>query len=57
MKKLGIQDWSEKSIADGRIGYLGFSFHDTLTVLKEIIDAFDWDVCQIIYNYMDTRGL
>lgn len=38
----------------GKLKYIGFSFHDTLPVLKEIIDFFDWDVTQIQYNYMDT---
>jgi predicted aldo/keto reductase-like oxidoreductase len=64
MRKLGIQEWSEKSIADGRIGYIGFSFHDTYEVFKEIIDSYDgWTFCQIQYNYMNeeiqagTRGL
>ena len=51
-------------MADGRIGYFGFSFHDTYEVFQEIIDAYDkWTLCQIQYNYMDeefqagTRGL
>jgi predicted aldo/keto reductase-like oxidoreductase len=51
-------------MADGRIGYFGFSFHDTFEVLQEIINSYDkWTVCQIQYNYVDenfqagTRGL
>ncbi len=64
VRDLGIHKWSEKSIADGRIGYLGFSFHDTYEVFQEIIDTYDgWTFCQIQYNYMNeeiqagTRGL
>jgi predicted aldo/keto reductase-like oxidoreductase len=36
-----------------KIKYIGFSFHDTLPVYKEIIDYFNGDVTQIQYNYMD----
>jgi len=60
---LGVLAWSEGARADGRIGHLGFSFHDEYSVFKEIVGAYDWTFCQIQYNYMDienqagTRGL
>lgn len=53
---LGVLRWVEKPLADGRIGHLGFSFHDTFDVFKEIVDAHDgWTFCQIQYNYMDVE--
>jgi hypothetical protein len=56
LRDLGVLEWSEKAKADGRIRDLGFSFHDTLDVFKEIVDAYDqWTFCQIQYNFMDTE--
>lgn len=40
--------------AEGRIRYLGFSFHDDYEVFEEILCYRDWDFCQIQLNYMDT---
>ncbi len=63
-QRLGILDWAERAIASGRIGCLGFSFHDEYKTFPRIIDGWDkWTFCQIQYNYMDeehqagTKGL
>jgi predicted aldo/keto reductase-like oxidoreductase len=64
MRDLDVLGRAEKALADGRIGYLGFSFHGEYEDFREIIDSYDgWTFCQIQYNYMDietqagTRGL
>ena len=54
VKRLDLISVMEKARQQGRIRHIGFSFHDTLPVFKEIIDFYDWDVAQIQYNYMDT---
>ena len=57
MRDLGVLKWAEGAIADGRIGRLGFSFHDKYEVFQEIVDAYDgWTFCQIQYNYMDVEN-
>ena len=56
VERLRMLEWAEKALADGRIGYLGFSFHDTYDVFKMIIDAYDdWSFCQMQYNIIDTK--
>lgn len=54
VKQLGLIEKMELAQGQGRIRHIGFSFHDTLPVFKEIIDYYDWDMTQIQYNYMDT---
>jgi len=56
MRDLGVVEWAERQIAEGRIGCLGFSFHDRYTIFQEIVDAYDvWTMCQVQYNYMDVE--
>lgn len=53
---LGLIEKMKQAKADGRISYIGFSFHDQLPVFQEILDATDaWDFCQIQLNYVDTE--
>jgi len=56
VKKLNMLKWAEKQVAKGRLGYLGFSFHDELEVFKEIVDSYDgWTLSQMQYNYLDEN--
>lgn len=56
VQKLGLLEKAEAAVKDGRIRYIGFSFHDKVEVFKEIVDGYDhWTFCQIQYNYMDIN--
>lgn len=56
LRDLDVLDCAEGAIADGRIGHVGFSFHDDYEVFREIVDGYDWTFCQIQYNYMDVQN-
>ena len=51
---LGVCEFLDAAKADGRIRYAGFSYHDVPAAFTPIVDAYDWDFCQIQYNYMDV---
>ncbi len=63
MRDMGVLPWLDGLRTSGRVGAVGFSFHDAYPVFQEIVDAYDWQVCQIQYNYMNeesqagTKGL
>ncbi len=55
VSKLGVLEFLDEAVADGRIRYPCFSFHDSLPLFKEIVDAYDWTFAQIQYNFMDEK--
>lgn len=55
MRDLGVVEYLEEKQAEGKIKYLGFSFHDSYEVFEDILNYKDWDFCQIQLNYMDTE--
>ena len=63
IKKFNLIEKMEEVRAKGLIKHIGFSFHDNFEVFKEIINYYNWDCCQIQYNYLDieyqagTKGL
>lgn len=53
---LGIESWIEEKKAAGKLQQIGFSYHGNADAFKELIDAYDWDFCQIQYNYLDETS-
>ena len=55
IKKLGVVEYLEKAKADGKIGHIGFSWHGNLHDFRKVIDDYNWEFCQIQYNYLDEN--
>ncbi len=56
LKSLGILDFLEEKKASGAIRQIGFSYHGNTEMFCRLVDAYDWDFCQIQYNYMDEHS-
>lgn len=56
LKKLGIDDWIQEKLKNGQIKNIGFSYHGNSDMFIKLIDEYDWDFCQIQYNYMDENS-
>ena len=55
LKKMGIEEWIAAKKASGEIGQIGFSYHGSTEMFVKLVDAYDWDFCQIQYNYLDEH--
>ena len=53
LKKVGILDWIRDKKASGAIRNIGFSYHGNTENFLKILNDYDWDFCQIQYNYLD----
>lgn len=54
--QIGIQDWIEEKKKSGVIRNIGFSYHGNSENFRALLDAYDWDFCQIQYNYLDEHA-
>ncbi len=52
---LGVKDWIDEKKKSGQIKNIGFSYHGNTEDFIGILDAYDWDFCQIQYNYVDEH--
>ena len=55
LKELGIEQWLWEKKESGAIRQVGFSYHGNSQTFCDLVDAYDWDFCQIQYNYMDEH--
>ena len=53
LKKVGILDWIREKKETGAIRNIGFSYHGNTENFLKILNDYDWDFCQIQYNYLD----
>ncbi len=53
LKKVGVLDWIAEKKRSGAIRNIGFSYHGNTDGFLKILNDYDWDICQIQYNYFD----
>jgi len=54
VRDLGVLDWADRALETGKIGHIGFSFHDDLQRFEEIVDGYErWSMCLVQHNYMN----
>ncbi len=53
LKEVGAIPWLEEKKKSGQIRYVGFSYHGNSDGFLRILNDYDWDLCQIQYNYFD----
>ncbi len=56
LQRLGIEDWIRERKESGQIRHIGFSFHGNSEMFLKILNAYDWEMCLVQYNYMDETS-
>ena len=56
LKELGILEWLKEKQESGAIRQVGFSYHGNSDMFCQLVDVYEWDFCQIQYNYMDENS-
>ena len=53
LKEIGIAEWIKEKKEAVAIRNIGFSYHGNTDNFQKILNDYDWDFCQIQYNYLD----
>ena len=56
LKEMGIETWIAEKKRSGAIRQVGFSYHGNTEMFLKILDAYDWEFCQVQYNYLDEHS-
>ena len=56
LQGLGIEEWITEKKEKGEIRQVGFSYHGNSDMFCQVVDRYDWDFCQIQYNYLDEHA-
>jgi len=52
----GVIEFLDDALKRGKIINAGFSFHGLSEDFTRIVDDYDWNFCQIQYNFLDTKN-
>lgn len=55
-KRHGVLEFIDDALKSGKIVNAGFSFHGLADEFAPIVDDYDWTMCQIQYNFLDTQN-
>lgn len=55
LESLGVLEFLDDAVKDGRIKYTGFSFHGEMELFFDVIDSYKWDICQVQHNIIDDN--
>jgi predicted aldo/keto reductase-like oxidoreductase len=53
--EMGIEKWLEEKKKSGQIKNIGFSFHGIQSEFLQLLEVYEWDFCQIQYNYINIH--
>jgi len=56
LEEMGIREWIAGKKESGQIRQVGFSYHGAAEMFCTILNAWDWDFCQVQYNYLDEHS-
>jgi len=56
LKDLGIEEWLREKKETGAIRQVGFSYHGNTDMFLKLLEVYDWEFCQIQYNYLDEHS-